>query len=185
MKSNKAAHYEKLIIRARKGDESALEQLCREVEHVLVGYFSARHSNQQVVEELAQEAYLRLLNSFSRLKEPQKFSFFLAKIALHVHQEYLQNKYRAARYTCENFEAATRERVAASLTDLQPEVALQQDIDMERAFQHIPARTRRVLWMKLDGVSYLEIATSLATSVGAVKMIVNRGMNKLKNYFNE
>ena len=185
MKSSKAERYEKLIILARKGDESALEQLCREVEHVLVGYFSARYSNRQVVEELAQEAYLRLLKSFPRLKEPQKFSLFLAKIALHVHQEYLQNKYRNSEYTCENFESATIGRVGASITDLQPEVALQQDMDMELAFQHLPERTRRVLRMKLDGISYSEIATSLGTSVSAVKMIVNRGMNELKNYFKE
>ena len=61
-------------------------------------------------------------------------------------------------------------------TDIQPEIQVQHDVDLERAFHYLPERTQRVFRMKLEGARYGEIAESLGVSVGAIKMIVNRGM---------
>jgi len=66
-----------------------------------------------------------------------------------------------------------------------PELRIAEKIDLESGFLRLPERTQKVLKMKMAGVRYKEIAQSLNLSVGGVKMIVNRGLKKLKSFFGE
>jgi len=174
--------YIKLIEQARQGNEDALEELCRKIEQVIKSYFSTRYNNVDVIQELSQETYLRFLKSFPNLKEPQKFSYFIAKIALHVHQDYLQKKYQSIENIEENVEEPSIGHVAKDVFVLHPESEIENRIDWEAAFQQLPERTQKILRMKLDGVGYYEIGKSLNLTLSAVKMIVARGLKKLKSF---
>ncbi len=177
--------YAELIEKAGKGDRAALEQLCREVAQILKGYFTLRYPNQKVVEELTQETCLRLLTSLPKLKDPQKFSYFMAKIALHVHQNYLHNKYESIEHTKANLETIAPANTRHQALQFGSEVEIENRVDLERAFRFLPKRTQKVLRMKFEGMRYKEIAKSLHISVRAVKMIVYRGKKRIKLFFKE
>lgn len=182
-----SSNYEELILKAREGDREALEALCRNIERMLLGFFGNRYNDQTLVNDLSQEAYLRFLNAFPRLKEPQKFSFFVAKIAMHVHYENLENKYKNAEHSTADMELTVSDdrTIGGNGRAGQYDAEIGGRIDLERALATLPGRTRKVLKMKMDGQRYSEIARHFDISSSAVKMIVNRGIKKLKNYFSE
>jgi len=170
-----------LIGYARAGKDAALIELCQEVQKIVQKYFASRYSKEMIIEELSQETYLRFLQSFPNLRDPQKFSYFVAKIALHVHQEYLIKKYNNNEHVVEYLDIVDTK----SQNSTQPEQSIANKIDLENALQQLPDKTQKIFKLKHDGMSDKEIADRFDLSLSAIKMIVNRGRKKIKAYYNE
>jgi RNA polymerase sigma-70 factor (ECF subfamily) len=183
MDPEKSLKYVELIEQARKGDKGALEQLCHEVEQIIRSNFSKRYNSDELIEELLQETYLRLFISLPNLREPQRFSYFVTKIALHVHYDYLHNKYQSLETHQKDIETYSVIHASQNAFVVQPELEIQQRMDLERAFLKLSERTRKIIKLKMSGFQHKEIAKLFNLSVDAVKMIVYRGMTKLRSFF--
>ncbi|MCZ6566310.1 MAG: sigma-70 family RNA polymerase sigma factor [Gammaproteobacteria bacterium] len=178
---DKSQRLTKLIRRAREGNKDALIELCQDVQQIVQTYFASRYSKVMIIEELSQETHLRFLQSFPNLRDPQKFAYFVAKIALHVHQEYLIKKYSNHEHPAEYIDIIATN----SQTSTQPEQHIINKIDLENALRQLPDQTKQILVMKYEGMSNKEVAGRFDLSLSAVKMIVNRGRKKMKTYYDE
>lgn len=173
----------KLLKKAQGGDPAALHSLCEELESCVRGYLRQQFRDSDVVDDLAQETYTRLLTNLLSIREPLKLRSFVTKIALHVTQDYFRQKYRRKETELEE-ESATPFELGASLNgaSLQmdtSEVVLKQ-VDLERALVQLPKKARRILMMKVEGYKYEEIAAATGLTVSGVKMQVKRGLEQLR-----
>ncbi len=172
-----------LLKKAQKGDSKALEKLCGELRQILHGYFRNRFPSQDVVEDLSQEVYLRVLKTFPEIREPMGFHSFVLKLAFRVMQSHLRTKYRRRE---ENYFDMTAgdgeyEETLARIghADYSP-ANIPDKMDMETALEKLPEKTRRILLLKADNYTYEEIAEEVGLSVSGVKMQIKRNLEKLK-----
>lgn len=145
-----------------------IEALFREHNQGLVRFLAARLSSDQEAKEVAQEAYVRLL----QLDEPRAVSFlraFLYKTATNIAVDRLRRR------------RLTRESQTWEVFDFQvdrrsPEVSVAgaEDVNIVAAcLAELPARCRRaVMLSRVDGLSTSEIAGELGVSTRMVRMYI-------------
>ncbi len=171
-----------LLVKARRGDPAALQLLCRELEGFIRGYFQKRFRDPEVVNDLCQETYIRLLDNILRVRDQMKLRSFVAKVALHVCNDHLRKKYRAKR----NEDLARFDEIAdpAAFMHLAGEsdtdVTVINRVDLEKALAHLPGKSRDILVLKSQGFNYSEISKEFGISVSGVKMQVKRSLTLLR-----
>ncbi len=166
-----------LLIQAQKGNSKALQALCKQLEGFVRGYFVKKFRDVALVDDLCQETYIRMLRNLPKIKEAMRLKGFVAKVAFHVMQDHFRSKYRRDEESLEQrFEQGLDVADAPSYrSDLQLD-----RVDIEKALEELPEKTRRVLLLKSDGHKYEEIAETTGLSVSGVKMQVKRGIEQLK-----
>ncbi len=173
-----------LLKSAQKGDKSSLDILCRELENHLHGFFRKKFENQAIVDDLAQEAYLRLLRSLPKIREPEKLRGFVTKIAIHVSQDYLRQKYRKKEEEFESYIDSADEQFKKhdkTTEAFDSTEKILNNIDIHRALDLVSEKSRHILLLKINGYKYEEIAEKVGLSVSGVKMQVQRAILQLKN----
>jgi RNA polymerase sigma-70 factor (sigma-E family) len=125
-------------------------------------------------EDLAQEAFVRLCGRFRHLRDPQAFAAYLRKTVVNVHLSGL----RRARV-----ERAYLERQRGDVVEMQadvPDVEVQSDL--WEALQRLPPRQRAAVVLRYyEDLSERESADILRCSVAALKSLVKRGMESLRD----
>ena len=172
-----------LLRNVQKGNKASLEILCREIEHILRGYFKKKFSEKDIVDDLSQDTYLKLLENLPNIKEPQKLKSFVLKLAFHVTQTYLRQKYRnkielisEQEDDYNDFETIISEK-SMNGSDTGEFISR---MDLNELLKRMPEKTRQILYMKADGYKYEEIADKVGLSVSGVKMQIKRNLEKLK-----
>jgi len=172
-----------LLRNVQKGNKASLEILCREIEHILHGYFKNKFSEKDIVDDLSQDTYLKLLENLPNIKEPQKLKSFVLKLAFHVTQTYLRQKYRnkielisEQEDDYNDFETIISEK-SMNGSDTGEFISR---MDLNELLKRMPEKTRQILYMKADGYKYEEIADKVGLSVSGVKMQIKRNLEKLK-----
>jgi RNA polymerase sigma-70 factor (ECF subfamily) len=172
-----------LLQNAQQGDRSSLQELCKELEKYIRGYFRQKFRNDDIVNDLAQETYIRLLGNLATVQEPMKLRSFVVKVAIHVTQDYFRQKYRRKEESIENSLATT----SYQESDLPEEIEhagssdrILSRLDLENALSQLPEKSRQIVLMSADGYKYEEIAAELELSVSGVKMQIKRSMEKLR-----
>lgn len=172
-----------LLKKAQKGDKKSLEIICSELRDLMWRYFIKRFHDPNLVDDLSQETYLRLLKNILNIKEPMRLKNFVLKVAFHVTQDYFRQKYR------KNEEPLIEEKVADDNGNVGTIHSVNQDmnsdyilskLDLEKAMEKLPGKTQQILQMRAEGYKYEEIAEELKISESGIKMQVKRGMEKLK-----
>lgn len=172
-----------LLRKAQKGDEKSLELICTELKDLMWRYFIRRFQDLNLINDLSQETYLRLLKNIPKIKEPMRLKNFVLKVAFHVTQDYFRQKYR------KNEDQLIEEKFADTNSNVEMFQPVNQDInsdyilrkvDLEKAMEKLPNKTQQILQMRAEGYKYEEIAEEMKISESGVKMRVKRGMEKLK-----
>ncbi len=174
----------RLLWRARKGDENALNLLCKEFEQLTRRYFQTKFSDPMVVDDLSQETYLRFLRNLPAINEPMKLQNFVVRVAFHVLQDHYRKKYRGKddeTFQEEIFDGARNPESGHYTTQYLSSEQLFDKLELDSAMTKLPQRTQQILLMKANGYHYEEIAEEMGISESGVKMQVQRGMEKLKN----
>lgn len=177
-------HLSDLLKSAQKGDKTSLDLLCRELETHMRGFFKKKFENQAVVDDLAQEAYLRLLHSLDKIREPEKLRGFVTKIVVHVSNDYLREKYRNKEEEFERYIDSADEQFKKHDKTTEAYDSTEKildNIDINRALDLVSEKSRSILLLKIDGYKYDEIAEMVGLSVSGVKMQVQRAVIQLKN----
>lgn len=172
-----------LVNKVQKGDKKALKALCLYAGGIMSPYFKRKFYDDNIVNDLVQETYKRLLNSFNNIREPMRFKNFVLKTAFHVVQDYFREKIKNNQNQT-NIDFTKSKSDGTITSSLQIDEGILNSIDIRSALKRLPEKSQLILRLQAEGYKYFEIAHMIGQSESAVKMQVKRSLEKLQAYFN-
>ena len=162
-----------LVRRARSGEEAAVNLLLVRLKPVLKKYFTGRLKDTFSVDDLVMNTILRTKKSLPKVQTVESFRAFAFKAASYELRDYYRGRYSPK----ESLPDPERTPESAA-QDTSHAAGLR--LDIERALRLLSDRARSIIELKLQGYKYREIARTLDTSEGAVKMQVRRAFAALR-----
>ncbi len=161
-----------VVERARSGDERARDALLARLETLFRRFFVSRIGAREEVDDLVQNALLRVHSSLTALQRPDRFKAFAMKAAVFELQDFYRGRYssREARFD--------PDLPTPGSVDPDPAAAR---IDVERALETLTPKARQILELREMGYLYKEIAEIVDTTEAAVKMQVKRAFERLRH----
>ncbi len=151
---------------------ATIARLFREHNDALLKFLAARLRSQQEAKEIAQEAYVKLLN----LDRPHGISFqraFLFKTAANLAIDRLRHRQRRHRIE----ESGVFDELGEEPTPEQHTAAAQQVERLEKLVAELPAKCRQAfLLYKIEGLEFPEVAKRMALSERMVRDYVVRAL---------
>lgn len=167
-----------LLIKAQSGDKNSLEKLCKFSEEFIRNYFVYKFKDSNVVNDLCQETYSRLMNSYLNIREPIKYKNFVLKTAFFVVQDFLRKKIKINNKTDSIDELDEYKLSIYNINENFDEQVIS-EIDLKNALKKLPPKSQLILKMHSEGYKYHEIAEKLGLTESAIKMQVKRSLKKL------
>jgi RNA polymerase sigma-70 factor (ECF subfamily) len=177
-----------LMLRVKDGDTEAFRELIERHQRAVIQTIHRAIGDAWEAEDLAQRVFIQVYRSVPRYQPTAKFTTWLFTI---VHNTVFNERRRRARHRADSLEAAADrdddERGGRQLAD--PRAVDPSDAAAERelqrriadAIQQLPAAQRTaVILCRFEGQSYEEIAAVLGCSVAAVKSLLHRARETLK-----
>ncbi len=178
-----------LMLRVRDGDAGAFEELVGLWQDRLVTLFRHHTGDHSTAEDLAQEVFLRVYRARDGYQPTAKFSTWIHTIANNVASDLRQRAYRRLeRGVPMNVSASQSgiglEQLAVAASGQRPARQADrgelQDI-VQRAIAGLGDNQRMaVLLAKFEECSYDEIAAAMGLSVAAVKSLLHRAREQLR-----
>jgi RNA polymerase sigma factor (sigma-70 family) len=159
-----------LVKAAVNGDIDSFGRLARRYYAPLVAIAYSILSDHQLAEDTAQEAFARALKNLGKLRKPDKFAPWLARICRNVARDMVAAKARPI-----------------NPRDLSPDLdGSGPDDDVEavrRAIEKLPFRAREVIVLRYySGLSYEEISSVLGISKPTINGRLTRAKQKMARY---
>ena len=174
---NRDQQLRELADAAHGGDGEALERLCTELQRFVRGFFWNKFQDAELVDELTQETYLRMLKNFQHLRDTSRVRAFVAKVAFHVSQDHLRRKYRSREESLEPLLERGADPVDPTTSG---QARVVNSAALESALAELPEKAQQILILRTEGLKYDEISERTGLSVSGVKMQVKRSMEKLR-----
>jgi len=168
-----------LVRKTHKGDKQALEQLCRMSEQFMRNYFIYKFKDENIVNDLCQETYTRLIKSLPNIREPVKYKSFVLKIAFHVMQDFFRKK--TANYETNSYQDLKESNLSTDDPYMSFDERVITRVDVRNAIKKLPKKSQYILQLQSDGYKYQEIAKKLDLSESAIKMQIKRSYKKLND----
>ncbi|NOT57679.1 MAG: sigma-70 family RNA polymerase sigma factor [Deltaproteobacteria bacterium] len=178
-----------LMLRFQRGEVEAFQQLFQKFAPSVVNFAAHFLNNRARAEEIAQEVFLQVYRWQTRYEAKAKFSTWLFKIAHnHCLNEVRKGEYRVSIESIgphEDADGDTRERQLPDTRSSKGEdmlAAKQAARRIEQILQRVPETQRTALMLsRLEGMSYQEVAEVLGVTEKAVKSLVFRATQSLKD----
>ena len=178
-----------LMVRVRKGDRDAFRQLVERHQRTVISVIYRSLGDRWEAEDLAQRVFVQVYRSAKRYKPTAKFTTWLFTI---VHNTVLNEHRRRARHAAESLEAMQPRsdtgdspwQFADERMSNPAEEAAEREVQAKilEAVKRLPdAQRTAVLLCRYHGESYEEIARVLGCTVGAVKSLLHRARQTLKD----
>ena len=163
----------KAIVGYQNAEQECADQLIRCVTPLLVSLFSRPYSRKEQVEDLVQEAWLRIHRARQSYRPGEPPLPWILAIARHTRvDEYRKHVRSAGRESA--FEA-----LPADLAPLQPNV--EEELEFDELLSHLPQSQREVLVMlKVFGMSVDEVARATSSGPSAVKQRAHRAYETIR-----
>ena len=179
----------RLMLRAKGGDESAFAELVTRYQHRLVGVLTHLLGDAATAEDVAQEVFLRIHQARRGYQPTARFATWLFRIANNLALNRLRDDGRRKEFVMNGddsspFGPRPAERLVADESGLMP--ARQFDKDEMRSIVQSALRTLNehqrmaVLLHKYEEMSYAEIAAALDMTPPAVKSLLSRARDNLR-----
>jgi len=168
----------RLMLAVRAGDTSAFDTLFRRWSAPLLRYVDRMVRDPAAAEELVQETFLRLYRARERYEPEARFSTWLYTIATRLALNELrrprhQNPHKSTDEVDDDGSTLVLAHGGPRADDVAH--ARRVGVLVEGALATLPERQRAALWLAaVEGLSYAEIAESLATTEKSVKALVHR-----------
>lgn len=180
----------RLMLRVRDGDEAAFRELVEKYQGRLVGILTHLVSDRETAEDLAQDVFLRVYRARERYQPTAKFSTWLFTITHNVASNSLRKSSRRKEINLVSSPSGSMpvrplEMMAKEKSGLMPARQLLNS-EMEKvmlaAIEQLGERQRiATMLSKFEGMSYLEIGEAMGLTTQAVKSLLSRARNNLKD----
>jgi RNA polymerase sigma-70 factor (ECF subfamily) len=177
-----------LMLRFQKGDLEAFQKLFHKYSPSVVNFAFRFLGSQARAEEIAQEVFLQVYRWQKRYEPRAKFSTWLFKIAHnHCLNEVRKGEYRVSLESLDSPRDMDGEERESNI----PDTTLSKGEDILAA-KEAAARIQRILWRipesqrmalllsRMEGMSYQQVAEVLGSTEKAVKSLVFRATQSLK-----
>jgi len=161
-----------LVARA-KHDRHAFALLYQRYVAAVYQYCYRRLGSKEEAEDATSQVFAQALSALPRLGE-QPFRAWLFTIALHVVADVHRSRARLTTLP------ETEEQIDPELTPDQHLVAGEDGRFIRMLLTHLPAESRRLLELRLAGLTDIEIADVLGKSYGAVRVAQHRTVVRLR-----
>ncbi len=161
-----------VVERAQAGDERARARLLARLEPLFRRFFLGRIGRREAVDDLVQNALLRVHRGLDALQRPDRLKAFAMKAAVFELQDFYRGRY-SAREALFDPDLPT-----PGTTDPEP-AGLR--VDLDRALAVLTPKARCIIELREMGYPYKEIAEMVDTTEAAVKMQVKRAFERLRD----
>lgn len=180
----------RLMLRVRDGDEPAFRELVEKHQGRLVGILTHLVSDRETAQDLAQDVFLRVYRARERYQPTAKFSTWLFTITHNVASNSLRKSSRRKEINLvsspsDSMPVRPLEMMAKEKSGLMPARQLlksEMEEVMLAAIEQLGERQRiATMLSKFEGMSYLEIGETMGLTTQAVKSLLSRARNNLKD----
>ncbi|MCC7479434.1 sigma-70 family RNA polymerase sigma factor [bacterium] len=170
---------ELLVRRAATGDEKAYGRLVQAYQARLFNFVRSMVNNQELAEDITQEAFVKAFFNLSKLKEPARFKSWLFRIANNNTLDYLRKK----RLPQQDVDDQVRESYVDGHSPEQGTLESVRSKHIRTALEQLKPDQRNILVMcDLQGLSYQEIAEVLNIPFGTVQSRIFYARKKLREF---
>lgn len=182
--NDKNENYTKLVERAKDGDQEAFAELYKltyaEVYHTAMVLVH----NENTVQDIVQETYYKCLKNINQLKDPEKFSGWIKKIAVNTAKVHLRNVDWILFSEAEGEDGKSISELQDERLEHMPETVMDQS-ETERLIQQIleklDDKQRIVVGLfYYEEMSVAEIAEYLSCNVNTVKSRLNYARKRIE-----
>lgn len=160
-----------LLLRAQQGESQAIERLIELYQDIIFSMAVSFTKNSHQAEDLAQDAWIKILRGLPKFRHDSKFSTWLYRITMNT----FLNSTRAVRREAEVMGSLVPEDGAA-------DSGLESTLDMHQAVRELPEEFRSVVVLRyIADLSYKEIANVLELPLGTVQSRLRRALDKLES----
>lgn len=182
----------RLMIQVRDGNAGAFEQLVRNYQNRVLGVLQHVVSDRALAEDLTQDVFLRVYRARQRYTPDAKFSTWLFTITNNVAKNALRKLSRRKEVQSNLPADGSAGEAGVGLSTFTPEKSgLQPARQLDKleigqivrmAVEMLPERQRMALMLsRFEEMSYQEIGDAMDLSVQAVKSLLSRARNNLKD----
>jgi RNA polymerase sigma-70 factor (ECF subfamily) len=170
-----------LVAAARGGDHRAFEALVLKYQERIYRLIQRMISSSDVVDDLAQEVFIRAYRSIGDFKGESSLYTWLYKIALNLCRNHYRTRGRKPAHE-ELDEADGAIGLEAAGGTPEDEVSRREFWDqLRRGLDELPAEQREaVVFCDLEGMSYEEMANVIGVPIGTVRSRIFRGRRALQ-----
>jgi RNA polymerase sigma-70 factor (ECF subfamily) len=178
-----------VVVLAQRGREPAFRELIRRYERPVFSLIYRMVRDSTTAEDLAQDAFIKVLNNLDKYRPEFKFSSWLFKIANNVAIDHLRKRQVDTISMDGSPHATTASEIEATTIDLadQGESALdalaarELGAAIEVAIGQLRPEYRNCIMLRhVEGRSYEEIAATLDLPLGTVKTYIHRARHQLR-----
>jgi RNA polymerase sigma-70 factor (ECF subfamily) len=179
-----------LVTLAQQGREDAFREIVVRYERPVFSLVFRMVRDREVAEDLAQDAFIKVLNALDRYNPEFKLSSWLFKIANNVTIDFLRKReldtvsIDGSRYatTADEVEASSIDLASGDESPLQALEAKELGKAIEAAIEKLRPEYRACIVLRhVEGRSYEEIATTLDLPLGTVKTYIHRARHQLRD----
>ena len=170
------------MLRAQRGDAAAFEDLVRRHQRGVINLVYRYLGRADLAEDGAQDVFVRIYQARASYRPEAKFTTWLYRIAVNYCLNEIRDRARqkAESLTQEDGDRELRDPAGRTPTELLRKEELREAV--MRALEKLPANQRlAVLLYRYQGMSYREIAESLDVTEKAVKSLIARAKENLKD----
>jgi RNA polymerase sigma-70 factor (ECF subfamily) len=174
---------------AQEGRDSAFRELVRRYERPVFSLVYRMVRDRELAEDLAQDAFVKVLNHIDRYSPEFKFSSWMFKIANNVAIDHLRRR-RIATISMDGspHAASAAEAEASAFDPAAEQESPLEEMESRELGTHIEAAIAKlrpeyracIMLRHIEGRSYEEIATTLDLPLGTVKTYIHRARHELR-----
>jgi RNA polymerase sigma-70 factor (ECF subfamily) len=170
-----------LVMRARKGDAEAIEELLAQYEKRIYNISLRITCNEHDAFDAAQESLIKIYKSITSFRGESSFSSFVYRLTVNTCIDFLRKRKSDVSIEASMEEGVYFEDKNESLNPESAAVTGEIGSRIQKALQKLDEEHRTLIVLKdIQGFSYEEIARILRLSMGTVKSRLFRGREKLK-----
>jgi RNA polymerase sigma-70 factor (ECF subfamily) len=176
-----------LMLRVKRGDMEAFEGLVEKYKQPIVNLMYRMLRDLDEAEDLAQNVFIRVHQSAGRYEVSAKFSTWIFTIARRLCLNEIRRRGRHPAESLDSSQSQNEEQAPRQFEDTKvfspPETYLHGELaqKIEEALAQLPEKQRlAIVLCRQDELSYEQIAKVLACSVPAIKSLIHRGRETLK-----
>jgi len=173
-----------LVKRVQEGDKRAFDLLVLKYQHRLTSVISRYVHDWSESQDVAQEAFIRAYRALGNFRGDSQFYTWLYKIAVNTAKNWLVSQGR--RPPTDDIEASDAVQYDAGSrlrdTDTPERELMRQEVEqtVTRTVQALPDELRMAITLReVDGLSYEEIAETMACPIGTVRSRIFRARDAI------